>query len=36
MLNVAIVAGGDSGEHGISVKSGKQVFLNMDLSLILI
>ena len=30
MLNVAIVAGGDSGEHGISIKSGKQVFLNID------
>jgi D-alanine-D-alanine ligase len=31
MLNVAIVAGGDSGEYGISMKSGKQVELNMDL-----
>jgi D-alanine-D-alanine ligase len=31
MLNVAIVAGGDSGEYGISVKSGKQVELNMDI-----
>jgi D-alanine-D-alanine ligase len=30
MLNVAIVAGGDSGEHGISMKSGRQVFLQMD------
>jgi len=30
MLNVAIVAGGDSGEYEISVKSGKQVELNMD------
>ncbi len=30
MLNVAIVAGGDSGEHGISMKSGRQVFLHMD------
>jgi len=30
MLNVAIVAGGDSGEYGISVKSGKQVELNTD------
>lgn len=30
MLNVAIVAGGDSGEYDISVKSGKQVELNMD------
>jgi D-alanine-D-alanine ligase len=30
MLNVAIVAGGDSGEYGISIKSGKQVELNMD------
>jgi len=30
MLNVAIVAGGDSGEYGISVKSGKQVELHMD------
>jgi len=32
MLNVAIVAGGDSGEYEISVKSGKQVELNMDRS----
>ena len=31
MLNVAIVAGGDSGEYGISIKSGKQVELNIDL-----
>ena len=30
MLNIAIVAGGDSGEYGISIKSGKQVELNMD------
>ena len=30
MLNVAIVAGGDSGEYGISMQSGKQVELNMD------
>ena len=30
MLNVAIVAGGDSGEYGISIKSGKQVLLHMD------
>lgn len=33
MLNVAIVAGGDSGEYGISIKSGKQVELNMDRTL---
>ena len=32
MLNIAIVAGGDSGEYGISVKSGKQVELNIDRS----
>ncbi len=32
MLNVAIVAGGDSGEYEISVKSGRQVELNMDRS----
>jgi D-alanine-D-alanine ligase len=32
MLNVAIIAGGDSGEYGISVKSGKQVELNIDRS----
>lgn len=31
MFNVAIVAGGDSGEYGISMKSGRQVELNMDL-----
>ena len=30
MLNVAIVAGGDSGEYGISMKSGKQVLLHID------
>jgi D-alanine-D-alanine ligase len=30
MLNVAIVAGGDSGEYGISIKSGKQVLMHMD------
>jgi len=30
MLNVAIVAGGDSGEYDISVQSGKQVELNID------
>lgn len=30
MLNVAIVAGGDSGEYPISVKSGKQVELHID------
>jgi D-alanine-D-alanine ligase len=30
MLNIAIVTGGDSGEYGISVKSGKQVELNID------
>jgi D-alanine-D-alanine ligase len=30
MLNVAIVAGGDSGEYGISIKSGRQVELHMD------
>ena len=32
MLNVAIVSGGDSGEYGISIKSGKQVYMNMDRS----
>lgn len=32
MLNIAIVAGGDSGEYGISIKSGKQVELHMDQS----
>ncbi len=31
MLNVAIVAGGDSGEYGISMKSGRQVEMHMDL-----
>ena len=30
MLNVAIVAGGDSGEYHISMKSGRQVELYMD------
>lgn len=30
MLNVAIVAGGDSGEYGISIKSAKQVELHID------
>ena len=30
MLNVAIVAGGDSGEYGISMKSGKQALLHID------
>ena len=30
MVNVAIVAGGDSGEYAISIKSGKQVELHMD------
>ena len=30
MLNVAIIAGGDSGEYGISIKSGKQVELHID------
>jgi D-alanine-D-alanine ligase len=33
MLNVAIVAGGDSGEYGISIKSGKQVELHIDKTL---
>lgn len=32
MLQVAIVAGGDSGEYGISMKSGRQVELFMDRS----
>ena len=32
MHNIAIVAGGNSGEYGISMKSGKQVELNMDLN----
>jgi len=31
MYNIAIVAGGNSGEYEISMKSGKQVELNMDL-----
>lgn len=30
MVNVAIVAGGDSGEFAISIKSGKQVEIHMD------
>jgi D-alanine-D-alanine ligase len=30
MMNIAIVAGGDSGEYGISIKSGKQVELHID------
>jgi D-alanine-D-alanine ligase len=30
MLNVAIIAGGDSGEYGISIKSGKQVEMHID------
>jgi D-alanine-D-alanine ligase len=30
MLNVAIVAGGDSGEYEISVRSARQVELNLD------
>lgn len=33
MKNIAIVAGGDSGEYEISMKSGKQVELNIDRSL---
>lgn len=32
MLNIAIVAGGDSGEYEISLKSGRQVALNLDRS----
>ncbi|MCX6287458.1 MAG: D-alanine--D-alanine ligase [Bacteroidetes bacterium] len=32
MYNIAIVAGGNSGEYEISMKSGKQVELNMDLA----
>jgi D-alanine-D-alanine ligase len=32
MLNIAIVAGGDSGEYGISIKSGRQVEKNLDRS----
>ena len=31
MYNIAIVAGGNSGEYEISMKSGKQVELHMDL-----
>ena len=30
MLKIAIVAGGDSGEYEVSVKSGRQVELNLD------
>lgn len=30
MMNVAIVAGGDSGEYGISIKSGRQIELHID------
>ena len=30
MLNIAIIAGGDSGEYSISVKSGRQVELYID------
>ncbi|MEI6899509.1 MAG: D-alanine--D-alanine ligase [Bacteroidota bacterium] len=30
MLNIAIVSGGDSGEFEVSLKSGKQVELNLD------
>ena len=32
MLNIAIVAGGDSGEYEISMKSGRQVEMNLDRS----
>jgi D-alanine-D-alanine ligase len=32
MLNIAIVAGGDSGEYEISMKSGRQVEKNLDKS----
>jgi D-alanine-D-alanine ligase len=32
MLNIAIVAGGDSGEYEISLKSGRQVEMNLDRS----
>ena len=32
MLNIAIVSGGDSGEYEVSIKSGKQVELNLDRS----
>jgi D-alanine-D-alanine ligase len=30
MLNIAIVAGGDSGEYEVSIKSGRQVEMNLD------
>jgi len=30
MLNIAIVAGGDSGEYEISIKSARQVEMNLD------
>jgi D-alanine-D-alanine ligase len=30
MLNIAIIAGGDSGEYDISMKSGKQVEIHLD------
>jgi D-alanine-D-alanine ligase len=30
MLNVAVVAGGDSGEYDVSVRSGEQVVKNLD------
>lgn len=30
MLNIAVIAGGDSGEYPISMKSGQQVVLNLD------
>lgn len=30
MLNIAIVCGGDSGEHNVSVKSAGQVFYHLD------
>ena len=30
MLNIAIVAGGDSGEYEISLKSGRQVEMHLD------
>ena len=32
MLKIAIVSGGDSGEYEVSIKSGKQVELNLDRS----
>jgi len=32
MLNIAIVAGGNSGEYEISMKSGRQVEMNIDLN----